>query len=795
MSWVDSLVNLEHDVLLKSLVSIPFTDDGAPVSPGALDLASLSVVRRGLTRPGEDLILELPRGLHDFAVFCGLFCQLTRMVARRSGGSTPLAFSGPVVVVGWNTQVQKRLRRIKVGGIDLEQGLTSCRIRSDGRIVEPNGSVNRLIPGRDQLLLYLNTRVGWPALPSDISPGVVVIDRTSFSDSRILGRALRWARENRAHTLVVVGDVGDQDVTKVFEGWERPVLRWCWSRTLIEKLVNGRGFGLSDSPLSTNPLLLQNCEGIRGALCESQAVDALFRGALSGLKAAGAVGGDFPRPVMLVRRLFNGLLQCLSTLKEFNQWAALDPRTTSFASLRKEIENSGRDDFRGPWRAFQEAGWGSLRYDVLELYRLIDADSPKFYGLAFLLDELLQKEPETPILVRVGSEAAGHALMSDLSEIGFSISRQEGLLRWATMSERRSWTETPMVEVFPGSVPPWQQPSLWTGESTRRIHLLYPFEMQVLRTGLEKGLWQQKETVVAAFRRLGLQAPSFGWDVHLELGYEFEVDRRHSSREMPRDQPSVDLTLLFADIEEEEDIREGKEGSVSGRMVSAVPVELQPGGDVWWVREGGPVEVLRREMHRHVSADDLRVGDSVIVPRGEGRENLFQRIVAAAHSRGDTKAYEVFFARWRKACWTVYELCGQNWRAMEQRMHQHGSQVTWQSFRLWAFGSIIGPDDAKDIQRIGRVAGDELIEQQYRRIAAMADEIRTLHRGLGRRLSRALSEVASGGEGPNLEAMTRLIGGEMDVDELLDEFAVRTVKYIGSVEEIPSYKVGRVVSA
>jgi hypothetical protein len=107
MTWRDALVssNLEDNLALRALSRLTFTDNGTPVHPGQLDLASLASLQESLSVPGRHLHLQLPRGSHDFAIFLGLFAHLARIVAKHTSPRRRVAFDGPVVVVGMNTMV------------------------------------------------------------------------------------------------------------------------------------------------------------------------------------------------------------------------------------------------------------------------------------------------------------------------------------------------------------------------------------------------------------------------------------------------------------------------------------------------------------------------------------------------------------------------------------------------------------------------------------------------------------------------------------------------------------------
>jgi hypothetical protein len=101
----------------------------------------------------------------------------------------------------------------------------------------------------------------------------------------------------------------------------------------------------------------------------------------------------------------------------------------------------------------------------------------------------------------------------------------------------------------------------------------------------------------------------------------------------------------------------------------------------------------------------------------------------------------------------------------------------------------MAPDNAEDIARIGRISGDALIEQQYRRLDAMARRVRGLHTKLGRLLSAAMSQALDQG-GPSLDLLTRILG--TDPTELLEEFELRAVRSVGAERTIPSSDIRRV---
>ena len=104
-------------------------------------------------------------------------------------------------------------------------------------------------------------------------------------------------------------------------------------------------------------------------------------------------------------------------------------------------------------------------------------------------------------------------------------------------------------------------------------------------------------------------------------------------------------------------------------------------------------------------------------------------------------------------------------------------------------GETIGPEDGRDVLRIGQLADDELLKTQWTRINSMMADVRKLHVRLGHLLSAGLQE-ARNGSGPNLDKLSRLIG--VDAAELLEEFEVRTVRSLGQPELIRMSLLGKV---
>jgi hypothetical protein len=281
--YLDALVPAEADAkdLLLHLRSLGVRDAGRPIEFGPLDDATFTLIRLCLAE-GRDIHLQFPRGRHDIAVAIGVYLQLMRRTARVIGRARDW-FDGPVVVVGLNRNLPVRLRDIEIDGNQLSEALGARRLRADGQVADLRGIVGSADEHMEGLL-YLNTSLGWPSL-GRITPGVVVIDRTSFSSSETLEQALKWAEAQSTVRVVVIGDIGDQVPPPRPHG-SKQWLRWSWTPGLRRDIAYELGKPKPCGPLSTNVLLSPVMDPVGTAIYEAPALTRLRRQCLSGVIAA-----------------------------------------------------------------------------------------------------------------------------------------------------------------------------------------------------------------------------------------------------------------------------------------------------------------------------------------------------------------------------------------------------------------------------------------------------------------------------------------------------------------------------
>lgn len=788
MAWVDALVppGEDHVPILSRICSTQITDAGTLVTLGAVDQSCAGLAYHMLqTQPGTGLVVQFPRGRHELAVLLGCVVQLMRLARRVTTDAVATSFDGPVVVVGTDTLVHERLARIRIANQPSHLALLAGRVRSDGRIVASDGELHENVPDG---LFYLNTRVGWPRLLRGLNAGVVIIDRSTFSSPSILDRALAWAREHCAQHVIVVAEIGDEGtVEQAKHALGQELCVWPWTTEMIADCHDTLGTPRDTSSLSANELrgTPRWFPVVRPSSAEIEDISARIRDAL---RTATKLQADFPPSLQTARRLFYGLVQLTSRLETYNLHAALDHRTSALSSLRHRIDSERGPRVDGGWSSYYMSRWTDLRLDLLELYRLIEQDNPKFLGVALAIEWIRDQAGTAPICIRVPSEAAGMALVDDMAELAPEWPIDDESISYKTWSERLEWSTDSRFEILPASPPPSRAGLLWSAEASQQALVLYGFELASVKYRVEQSDELSIGRLQHSCARFGIGAlPLLTASPRIEEVVPFDPTGPQAK---PLVDLEVDLDVMFFDPEDATSAGSDADGAEAGPS-TVIPIVLEPDGSRWLIRHDAQVETLSASKVVYLPVDAVAPGMRVVVPQGDGREELFARLVTATHESQELQAFDVLFVRWRQACWAAYRAAG-SWEDLGRRMQAEGCQVTSQSPRTWANGAVLGPADPEDIRRIGKIAGDPMVTKQYKRIDATVRQVRSLHMKLGSLLSAAMAEAVRGG-GPNLQMLQQVLGG-VDPSELLDEFELRVVRAVGEPEEVPGHLVRRVVA-
>lgn len=806
MPYLDALVPAVPDPgdLLERLRHLRLTDSSVRVDHGPLDEATLNLIRYVLRETQQDLVLALPQGRHDIAVALGILLQLYRLGARFRGRFDSEGFDGPLVVVGLNINLTERLRRLKIGTDNLSDALRAQRVRADGMVTDLRGTISPARTWGDGLL-YLNTSLGWPPLPQ-VRPGLVIIDRTSFRNPDTLDAALSWAAQQQAGRVVVLSTIGEPfpHALKDDDRW----LRWGWTPGLRRDVGQELGRPRDKSPLSTNALLYVPRCPVQLAEFQAAALTRLRRRCLSGIAAARRTNLPFPPRVAEAVQLVNLLAGTWGKLATADLYAAQEPRGVSTTTLRRTLRGRRDGELPKEWRGFGETLWPDLRRDVLELADLLEEYNPRFEVLRATLDWAQVHRKDFLLVVRTQTRSAARALTQDLLEVDASLeqlmSSDSGVpkLRVVSYGERLPWALRSTVEVHPGVPPPWRHASLLGGEGTENV-LVVDHDEALWAKRVLLGLdneWRTTLEETAAELKIDYPPTPHVPEPRTVYGPVTVDDRGDNYAVTPM--PALDLDRVFAAFTSalanvdrgEEDAGSDARTPAGGRSVLARPVILEPGNTQYWLPADGTAEVLVGNRYSSTPVSALTPGATLLIPRGETRHELYGRLLEAAHRDADVAAVTMVLDRFRSATWALYDQFG-SWDAAARALRTRGSAVLGgQTCRNWAEGRVIAPDDVYDIRRVAWLTkrDDLTLDRTWERIGIIATEMRQLHRELGRVLSGAIAEAASGRSGENLRKLSEICGG-IDLAEVLEEFELRQIRSVSGPRSVPASQLHKLI--
>jgi hypothetical protein len=551
------------------------------------------------------------------------------------------------------------------------------------------------------------------------------------------------------------------------------------------------------------------------AIYEAPALTRLRRQCLSGVIAARRVSTPLPPAVMDVVTLVNHLGRLWGEVRTANQWSVADPRGVSVETIRRRLKDSRSRSLPGSLHAFSESRWPDLRRDTLELADLLTDRNPRLDALLSILDWAQVERPGARVVVRTASQSMAFALIEDLGsrrpELASALTsehRTSSALDVVPYSKRFAWAANPSIELHLGVPPPWRHSSLGSAEATEQIvvfeadeakrleqvvvNLSADCELDVRLTCdvLQLGAPPRLPLVPAraVLGPLAVDSRGLGdavYDETMAPAPEFDLAALLAGEDIDCGDDAFDLDVV--------DDSEASNGAV--REVLARPITLR-GDQIYWLPADGRAEVLAGNRYAGIPVSELTVGAQLLVSRGTSRQGIYTRLQQVAHAEADVMAVNMMLGRFRRSVMDLRRKC-RSWDEVASQLADLGSHITsGHTCRLWATGDVIAPDDVHDIRRVGVAVGDESLslDGTWQRIGRLAEELRRLHRALGRLLSTAITEVVLGQPGPGL-ARLAVLCGDLDAAEILEGFEIRAVSSVGPATLLPSSQLRRLVPA
>lgn len=777
---VEALLPDGTDSSLEELAFAVFTDGPIRVPTSAVDLLAVAFARRLLSDAvlGKIGVFQLPRAKHRTALLLAILAHLLCRVA-------PTRLAGPVVYVGFDVDVGTQLRSLSVENkrrMRLSDGnpLSAHRLTRSGAI-EPligstTGDVNRSV-------VYFNTRIGKP--PFACNPPLVVLDGTTVATPAARARALDWALDLGGATIVAIGDIGDDGLARTMTraGVVPSVLEV--TPGIVHELVYTRGAGqlVSSSLSSAGVLHLANTIVSVHRVENADAEDAIQH-------CFAALGdrpqGDVPFDVDLRANLLRSGMRLAARVSDYRTACVDNPRPGELprlSALDREVH-----PLPPPWRRWQTAQLGALTVGVRRLWRTLEGTNPKLISLWGVLDELA-RSTTGPIAIRCHSRAGARATLASLSR-GERTPEQQAL--WEELGERITVTTFKerfcvgehTAQILTGAPPPWLF-SILVGQEAVVTHVLcYRIEEELLRR--QGARWAETATdwQRALCRSLRVTASE-----PIESPLRVAEGAPQSREWMPQ-LPALGILAALDSAaglvdapEEEEPSATGAAGRVGAKL--CIPVKLDDGRTWWCVDEHGgetPVLALTAGGQQMRPVKELRPGDRIVVPAGEGTESLHSRLLGASRSNEDIRELDLILRGFRSAAKSLLSESATRAEAVA-KVAAAGGKALYQ-LPQWASGDTIAPREPGDVEAVFKAAGKEC--ENLALIYAVANQLRSL----GRLIGHFISAVVSGRSISSVEHLRQVLGPI--VDELLDEFMVVTVVELGHPRVVPASFAGRV---
>lgn len=780
VSIVDALLPNRSDTALDELANATFIDNGVPVRVSPVDQLLMAFARRLLTDPalGGTGVVQLPRSKHRSAL---LLAITSHLLCRQP----PARLGGPVVLIGLDVDLATQLRSLSVSnhrrmGLSSGNPLSVHRLTRMGDLMPVIGSE---VGTTNTSLVYFNTRNGRPTL--DCRPPLVILDATSVNTPSARANAIEWALDHHAAAIIAVGDIGDDSLIETVSAAAVVPTVLAINETIGRALVDDLGRGeCSPSTLSSMGILWRTPPVVHlhgaGDAETNEAVTKAF-GTLA-FKPGGPLPVELERPLNLLR---NGT-RLAARVNDYRTACTNNPRPGEMPLLRL-LERA--TTMPAAWRHWETANLGSLKTAVKHLWRELEVDNPKLRELWRVL-EGLQRDGVASIVIRCHSRAAAEATRTSLSS-GARSPEQEQL--WELIKEKV--TVTTSKERFPAgsfhaqiltaAPPPWMLSTLVGIEATGTHVLVYEAEEAILRRQAQRWAYGADSWQRVACRTFGVPTPA---PVTSPVPGPVVAATPTTLRSL--NVPGLSLSDVLDTAAELLDPPERSPDASStaftGSSRSCVPVELRDGRTWWCVNEGDretPVLSVGVGGHENRPVRDLRPGDRIIVPAGEGTESIHARLVTASRTNNDdVQSLDLILSQFRAAARHVITTSHTH-QAAAQRVRAAGAEAPDQ-LPAWAKGTTIAPREPRDVAAVFKAAARACPDLAL--IYAVADRLRSLNRTLG----RFISAIAAGRGADTLNQLRALVGDA--ADELLDEFVVAEVMSVGTPRNVPANVAGRI---
>jgi hypothetical protein len=231
--------------------------------------------------------------------------------------------------------------------------------------------------------------------------------------------------------------------------------------------------------------------------------------------------------------------------------------------------------------------------------------------------------------------------------------------------------------------------------------------------------------------------------------------------------------------------------------VHAYLIHLE-GDSIVLLESAGRVSCIRGDDLNVGRADELQVGDRLVIVKPEAREFIASRVLAARRDEERDSQPHQIIRQWQEELKHGMERLGLGCSEILRKIKARGSaRATPSAIRQWVTGEILGPLDPQDIRRVGEVIESNWLSENWQRVWSALFVVRNGHRLLGRRITELIQKKAVLGS-QDLASKDEKFLNEVGITigALQDAVTVLSVEQIiPDAGMFPIDRIGRVVPA
>jgi hypothetical protein len=674
--------------------------------------------------------------------------------------------SGSVVLATRQVVRREELLRLDAAGVPISPALHPMRLRADGLCAPLTGS--RPVPQNpDHRLLVMRDFISPPHLPTC----TVIVDAAAEDDSFILA-AWQWAHEHGATSIVF------EDAAR--RRWPQGALVHSASWTAI----NASNDDDADAVTHFAPL-----RGYAAVIDTGPQPDLA---AAAALLADARNRGPFPPPLVEAATLWRRLDELVVPLADYD---AACPRwhTRTLSERLDDIAEVRASQFPRGWRTWAEMCWAGIKEGLASARAALGLGNAKSAALVEVVDGELRAGRDAD--VALPSRIARDAVLRYLAAAGVVIP-VDGRLVVRSLADTSPWG--PPRATLLVAPPTYALRHRLTAADVGSLNVLcYAHETGALRTALVRNL---NEPLAPIGPLTDLLPPALRASVDLPAAPPEVVITLSAGFTPPTQATTTQRLIHFADridaaglaaltasatdeigelpgdhagdeFDESTDTRDGLPADEGPR--ASVPLTVAATGDDAPRLLQIPVQrtVLRILADRAVRIPVLDVVPTMLVANLDGL-TAFERLrPLLVEARGSVT--RMLLAAWDQALEMAIRRCGSS-AELTRTLHREGSSVGPDAIAGWTDADRIGPRDADDVIRVGRIAQHPVVAANGAAIAEVMRQLRVLHQAVGRALGGTLAADPEASE-----QLEELLG--VDAVSMVNETVVYRVLSVGPV--------------